>query len=205
MSIGFLQAEAFVAGSCMQNAVSVGGIIVATISAALCPPVTTGVVIFKAIVFGAATVGGYCVYKKKRKNKNFKNNSDEAVVFSCGGGRDPKDDEDFVKKHPHGIYKDASYHHSNSLGNKSPCPQDGQDALDYSFPVNDVSLARVGVSNNQIVILKKTSDKLYHGYIVTWEMLEAGGAKTQLIRNALIKNNLVSKSGKIINQLIKKI
>lgn len=100
------------------------------------------------------------------------------------------------------LFLQDPYHHKNSSGLKSACPKDGQTALDNSVSISDLSCKRVGVSNNEIVVLNQTSERLYHGYVTSWSDLLSDGAKSQLIRNALLQNGLVSQTGKIIKQII---
>jgi hypothetical protein len=109
---------------------------------------------------------------------------------------DPHDDEK-KKQHPHGKYEDAPYHHRNSNGKKSPAPQDGQAALDNSVQIKNNSPHRIGVSKGEIVILKRTAENLYHGYVVTLEELISDKGMIDA-KNALIRAGLVNKTGKII-------
>ncbi len=103
-----------------------------------------------------------------------------------------KEEEEFKKKHPKGRYKDADYHKNYQSGNKSPRPRNGQDALDRSFEVPDKEKARIALSESQFVVLRRTMDGLYHGYVSTWSELTIG------MKKVLIKQGLVTKLGKII-------
>ncbi len=138
--------------------------------------------------------------KLNNKKKSAKTNFDDSVscFFPKGPNRDPDDEKD-KKKHPHGKYKDADYHHRQSRGGKSPAPKNGQQALDNSVSLPGHTTRRIGVSCNEIVILDQTSPGLYHGHVRTWKELVSGGCKkTKRMQQALIKNNLVSSSGKIL-------
>lgn len=97
-----------------------------------------------------------------------------------------------TKSGPNGKYEDASYHHKNSSGNKSPSPKDGQSALDNSVTINEDSSRRVGVSEGEYVVLTKTSEGQYHGHTRSWNDLRPE------MQRALKKANLVKPSGKII-------
>ena len=89
---------------------------------------------------------------------------------------------------------DAGYHHQQSKGRKSPAPIDGQGALNNSIPINDKSTGRIGISSGQFVVLKKTSEGLFHGHIRPWDELE------DQMKNALRDNGLVNSKGKILNK-----
>ncbi len=96
---------------------------------------------------------------------------------------------------PYGVYHDAGYHYKGGpSGLKSPAPINGQAALNNSFEIKNLPKQRVGISENQIVILKKTAEEKYHGYVPTWEYIR----KNQNIYNTLIENNLVNKKGRIL-------
>ncbi len=110
---------------------------------------------------------------------------------------DPKDDKNKRndKEHPHGIYKDADYHHKNSSGSKSPSPDNGQRCLDYSIGIGE---QRIAIEGNHFVILRLTRPGEYHGFKVSWDDLE------HLQRSTLMKHGFVRKSGKIIRQITEK-
>ena len=96
--------------------------------------------------------------------------------------------------HSNGKYEDASYHNKNQ-GNstKNKAPKDGQKALDDSLPLNENTTdRRIGISNDEIVILDKTSDGLYHGHVREWSEL------TEKMKSVLRKAGLVDKKGNII-------
>jgi hypothetical protein len=99
---------------------------------------------------------------------------------------------------PFGKYIDAPYHHPNSKGQKSPAPKNGQKALDTSKKVDGDTDRRVGVSEGEIVILRKTASGEYHGHTSSWAELLAAGKSTQMIRNTLQENGLVNMRGKIL-------
>jgi len=91
---------------------------------------------------------------------------------------------------PNGTYEDASYHTTgNSI--KSPRPIDGQSALDNSIQITPNSARRIGISNNQFVVLVETSPGLYHGHVRTWTEL------TNKMQAILYKQGKVSLNGKI--------
>ena len=71
-----------------------------------------------------------------------------------------------IKKGPQGIYEDASYHHKNSSGIKSPAPTDGQQALDVSLKIEGVnSPTRIAISNDEFVVLMKHETNKFHGHV----------------------------------------
>jgi hypothetical protein len=111
---------------------------------------------------------------------------------------DPNEDDK-----PHGKYDGAGYHHPQSRGGqgkgcKSPSPKNGQRALNNSVEVLDKNgdpkeRIRIAVDNEQFVVLNETVPGEYHGHVRKWNRLN------DYMKNALIDNNLVKKSGKIIN------
>jgi hypothetical protein len=98
------------------------------------------------------------------------------------------------------IYVGVSYHGKKATLIKSAAPKNGQAALDKSFQVGP--RVRVGVSENQIVILGRTLIKPqgggseWHGYATTWDDLESN-QESDIIKT-LKHNNLVKKNGKIL-------
>lgn len=100
-----------------------------------------------------------------------------------------------AQNHPHGIYKDAPYHNSKgSYHGKSPCPQNGQAALDNSFNYSDTSPHRIGISNGQFVVLDQTMAGEFHGHTRNFNEL------TPDMRKTLKENGKITKSGKIITK-----
>jgi hypothetical protein len=109
----------------------------------------------------------------------------------------PEDPEnEFKKKHPNGKYEDAPYHHNNSHGPKSRAPIDGQKALDNSCLYKEKGInrcqRRIGISNNQFVVLDETGNQNFHGHVRTWDGL------FEEMQNLLIKNGKVTPKGKIL-------
>jgi len=112
---------------------------------------------------------------------------------------DPNDDKNKTnnKEHPHGIYKDADYHHKNSTNGKSPCPDNGQRCLDYSLPVKK-SNQRIAIEGDFFVVLRPTRPGEYHGFKVAWKDLHDS------LKQILIDHKFVKRSGKIIRQITEK-
>lgn len=140
------------------------------------------------------------VFNAKKRNTT---SVDQKNAFSSG----PQEGTPaWNKLHPHGKYEDAGYHvpekgsSNNSRGKngnslKSPCPKDGQAVLDNSFGVKD-SKERVAVQDGKIVILKQTSNGLYHGYIVEkFHLIKNANVQKALVENGLVNN---AKSGTVI-------
>jgi hypothetical protein len=152
---------------------------------------------------GGAVLGEY--KKKKAKDKEESKAGEQAKAASRGKKEEPicryhraclPENASrcvYRDKHIHGEYKDAPYHHFNSKGSKNPAPLDGQWALDNSIPVGDAtdSKQRVGLSCEQIVILKWTSENLWHGFVVTWKE-----ARSE-VHNTLIAKGWANRRGKI--------
>lgn len=89
--------------------------------------------------------------------------------------QDPKKNDKDKDKHPHGKYEDAPHHHQNSKGVKNPAPKNGQKALDESYLVvekgNNSYQRRIGVSEDQYVVLDQTSEGVFHGHTREWSEL----------------------------------
>lgn len=131
------------------------------------------------------------------KDFQSKNKCKINVIIPCSQGNgsapNPEDPEKQENKQcPHGVYEDAPYHHRNSKGLKNKSPKNGQKALDNSIQIKDTSLNRIGVSEDEFVVLKRTTEKLYHGYVAEWSEL------TQIMKNMLIEAGYASRSGKIL-------
>ncbi|WP_169009373.1 polymorphic toxin-type HINT domain-containing protein [Faecalispora jeddahensis] len=92
---------------------------------------------------------------------------------------------------PNGAYQKASYHNKgNAL--KSAAPKNGQAALNNSVLIKGTTTRRVGISNNQFVVLDETSSGIFHGHVRSW------GELTPAMQSALKKAGLVNKRGKIL-------
>jgi len=85
-------------------------------------------------------------------------------------------------------------------GEASPGPVNGQDALDTSVSVKDISPRRVGIDSKEgdFVVFDRTRSMPhpndgdpYHGHLRTWDDLHND------MRNALIKNGMTDKRGRI--------
>jgi len=73
------------------------------------------------------------------------------------------------KKHPNGTYEGADYHKEGQSTNwggkvKSPEPHNGQKCLDNSYGVKDYP-HRVAIEDGKVVVIRKTANGNYHGYI----------------------------------------
>jgi hypothetical protein len=64
--------------------------------------------------------------------------------------------------------------------------------LDNSFDIPGKERTRIGTSNNQFVVLNKTSEGLYHGHVRNWNEL------TRDMQNALKEAGIVTGKGKFI-------
>lgn len=143
-------------------------------------------------------------FAKKAAHKQSRVKNTDSDYSSSNYGRyypdpnDPNNDKDKKKdnEHPHGIYKDAPYHHKNSGHNKSPCPDNGQRCLDYSLPTK--TNQRVAIEGDKFVVLRLTHPGEYHGFKVSWENLHPK------LRQIFIDHGFVKKSGKIIRQITEK-
>ncbi len=138
--------------------------------------------------------------------KNSSKNTNAIYASNSGncaspGGKDPKDKkngEHNKKPHPNGIYKEAKYHHTQSRGQKSPAPKNGQLALDNSLDISNTTSRRIGLENDYFVVFDQTqpattnSPAEFHGHIRHWEDLTDG------MRTVLQKEGWVSPKGKIL-------
>lgn len=157
---------------------------------ALVPLVTAeGAAIAKGITCGIALLGAHLLHKHLAQKQLQQRESNPAPNSSPS--IDPNDPE-WKKKHPHGRYEDAGYHHANSRGKKSPAPKDGQGALDHSVQISNESPRRIGVSEGEIVILTRHGDGLFHGHVRLWNQLMPE------MKNVLEKAKLVNGKGKIL-------
>ena len=104
-------------------------------------------------------------------------------------------DEDWLKDQQ---YRDARYHgrsaQAGSRGVKSPAPKDGMAALRNSYRASENSPRRIGVdiANKEFVVLSRTHDGLWHGYVQHWDDLP------QTMQNVLIRNGVTDARGKLI-------
>lgn len=122
-------------------------------------------------------------------------------ICFCQCGQRNKNNKASEEYHPHGIYQDAGYHHPKSTGNcktgKSASPKAGQKALDNSVKDPGNGNRRVGVSEGEIVVLNKTLEGFFHGYVITWHDLESTDY-LHAVLNEMIKEGLITKKGKIL-------
>ena len=105
----------------------------------------------------------------------------------------------YIPSKINGVYKDAKYHHPNSKGSvKSPCPKNGQQALDTSIAVQNKGGApmegkrRIAACEGEFVVLDRQRPGEYHGHVRKWEDLE------DIMQKTLKQNGLVDKNGKIL-------
>jgi hypothetical protein len=178
-----------------HNIEPAGGAAVVFLSV-FCPPAGAALAALETVALGVVGVGTYWAYKKHQKLKKFVESLVEKNGSSnCGGGKDPRDEDD-EKKYPHGIYEESPYHHRNSKKKKSRSPKNGQRALDNSFEIEGVGRHRIALDGDEFVVLMFTSVRRFHGHVRTWEMLERPMQKT------LENQGLVSSCGKIIKKIV---
>jgi len=153
-----------------------------------------GGVTFEGIKAGLCIAGVWLGTKILKKEKDSTDSDlDIQVTMSCGGSPDP-DDEDRYKKL---IYEDASYHHQNSRGVKSPSPKNGQRALDSSISVTvKGSLSyetRIGIEGKNFVVFMEHEPGRFHGHIRSW------GELTPPMKNTLYDAGIVKniKTGRL--------
>jgi hypothetical protein len=96
----------------------------------------------------------------------------------------------------HGKTHPSAKHHPNSRDGAGKPPRDAQEALDNSFKV-EKSTQRIAVQDDKVVVLKKTGEDLYHGYVV-----EDLNTLSQNVRDALVDNGFLKNATS--KKLIKK-
>jgi hypothetical protein len=149
----------------------------------------SGIEVIGTLSAGIAICGAFIGFTWGKKNREpvtctptFGYGNDTVPLFNYA---------DVDQKHPHGIYIDSPNHTSSKRGNISPKPKNGQAALDNSVQVKGASHRRIGISEGEFVILNRTSKRVYHGHVESWEEF---GKKLQKF---LQKIGWVSSKGKI--------
>ena len=154
-----------------------------------------GGVSFEGLYCGMCIAGWWLGTKllKGGKGEKYKPSFSVSSSPDYAGGPDPEDEDEWNKKHPHGRYEESPKHHQNSLERIGKPPRDGQSALDISVETKNSS-QRVAIQDNQFVILKRTSDGVYHGYVI-----ENFDSLTQKLKEAFYYGDLIDsiKSGRI--------
>ncbi len=107
-----------------------------------------------------------------------------------------KDASSEKKAGPNGTYQDAPYHGTKDNSVKSKKPKNGQDALDNSVPIGGDSDGRIGISEQEFVVLSPTRKEieLFHGHVREWKDLNQG------MKNALYKSGKTNLKGKIFKK-----
>jgi hypothetical protein len=90
------------------------------------------------------------------------------------------------------IQKNSESNSKKNIHDDVGRPKNGQKALDNSIAFKQTSSVRVGVSDNQLVILTKTKDNVSHGHVAGWDDLELA------MQDALLDAGLVTQYGKIL-------
>ncbi len=173
-----------------HNAAPIMVVMVIETIAEIAPIIKTGLTI------GATLLRAH--FAKKRAHKKFSSNAHNDVPsnnysYNSPDPNDPNNNQN--KEHPHGIYKDAPYHHKNSR-RKSKCPNNGQHCLDYSLPTK--TKQRIAIEGDSFVVLHYTRQGEYHGFKVDWNNLHDS------LRRILIEHGFVKETGKIIKHITEK-
>jgi hypothetical protein len=124
----------------------------------------------------------------------------QVLMFAGKACLKPENPPDCVRNTPLGVYEDASYHGPKDTPRKSKRPKDGQAALANSIPDPSGGTVRVGISQNEFVVLSRTQEAnpsigrpaLYHGHVRDWKGLD-DWMKNELSRTGMVK---VQKKGK---------
>ena len=157
-------------------------------------------VIKTCLAVGGTLLGAH--FAKKISKKDVSDSYNSPSTNCDGNSPDPNDPDDeknnktHKDKHPHGIYKDAPYHHKNSCNGKSKSPDDGQRCLDYSLPTKTGQ--RIAIEGDVFVVLRQTIPGEYHGFKVNWEDLHHS------LQRVLRKHGFVKQTGKIIKHITEK-
>lgn len=126
-----------------------------------------GSAVFEGLYFGICIAGWWLGTKLLRGGDNASDNKKlkfTPFISSPGGSPDPNDD-DWKKQNPNGLYVESPKHHPNSRGAIGRSPKNGQTALNRSV-LMDEGPSRVAIEDNHFVVLRQTSSRVYHGYIV---------------------------------------
>ena len=122
-----------------------------------------GGVSFEGVYLGVCIAGWWLGTKLLKRGHDEKH----TLKFSIGsspalaGGPDP-DDEDWW---PHGRYEESPKHHPNARNGIGKPPREGQVALNRSIQIKN-GPDRIAIEDNNFVILRQTSPRVFHGYIV---------------------------------------
>jgi len=183
-----------------HNMVPIVAQITLTIGQAVTPIIQSILPIIQStVIIGCATLLSKLAQKISHKNRHTTNNTQSISInnnSNGGGWNDPDDDNNNEKKHPNGTYKSASYHHKNSKNGKSKCPKNGQSLLDKAFKVEDSPNTFIAMEENTFVVFYKTMENEFHAHIRIWKEL------TPFMKNTLINQGLVRRSGKIIKNAL---
>lgn len=94
------------------------------------------------------------------------------------------------------FFEDNSKHGKDKKGRAGKAPENPQEVLDDSFELPGNTTRRVGVDykTGEFNVFDEHSEGKFHGHVRTWNEL------SQDMKNILLKQKVVTKKGKIINQ-----
>ncbi|MBP9791626.1 MAG: hypothetical protein KBC27_00215 [Rickettsiales bacterium] len=91
------------------------------------------------------------------------------------------------------LYKESPAH-TGSNKHKSRAPTDGQKNLPNSYRFSESGRVSVDLDNTEIIIYRRERPNVYHGYVVTPEVLRSRETGAYAL---LFKLDIVGKNGKI--------
>ncbi len=92
------------------------------------------------------------------------------------------------------LYKESPAH-TGSNKHKSRAPTDGQKNLPNSYRFSESGRVSVDLDNTEIIIYRRERPNVYHGYVVTPEVLRSRETRAHAL---LYKLKMVDKRGEII-------
>ena len=150
-------------------------------------------ILLAANMMGGGLAAQGVMYSTSQSNNDFsnKNTGKSSNNTSGGSSKTTSQGSPGDKSNPNGKFENAPYHGKTNNSVKNKAPIDGQAALNNSLKIGEDTTRRVGISENEFVVLDETSEGLYHGHVRTWDEL------TPKMQSILRKEELVTKKGKI--------
>jgi len=98
---------------------------------------------------------------KGGKGEKYKPSFSVSSLPAYAGGPDPEDEDEWT----YGRYEKSLKHHYNAGNGIGKPPWNGQAALNRSIQIKN-GPDRIAIENNHFVVLRETSSRVFHGYIV---------------------------------------
>ncbi|MCX5923079.1 MAG: polymorphic toxin-type HINT domain-containing protein [Candidatus Dependentiae bacterium] len=122
-----------------------------------------GGVSFEGLYCGICIAGWWLGTQLLKRGKSEKYNPTFSVGSSpaFAGGPDPEDEDEWT----YGRYKESPKHHPNARNGIGKPPRKGQAALNKSIQIKN-GPDRIAIEDNHFVVLRQTSNRVFHGYII---------------------------------------